>query len=125
MSATAETFVLANVGQVRRFVMWLGRLSFDKPWKVTIQQVSRGSTVEQEAVLRGKERQIAEFTGHDPDEIHEQMLADHYGTEQVGKLIRPARRTRTGPNSLNAAEMSDHIRWVEAFAARELGMSLA
>lgn len=122
---SAETFLLTNVGQVRRFVMWLGRLSFDKPWKVTIQRVERGSTVEQEAVLRGKERQIAEFTGHDPDEIHDEMLAQHYGTEQVGKLIRPARRTRTGPNPLTAGEMGDHIRFVEAFAARELGMSLA
>ena len=127
---TRETIILGHATAARRLIMRLMGLTFDRPWKVTIERVEPGAGTDQEAVLRGKERSIAEFTGHDPDEVHEEMLARHYGTEEVdlggGRiLIRPARRTRTGPKKLNRSEMGDHIRYVEAFAARELGLELA
>lgn len=121
----SDTYILANANQVRRFTAWLGRLTFDKPWKVTIERIEPGSSIEQECVLRGMEKAISEFTGHDKEEVHEMMLARHYGTEEVDlgngqKLVRPARRTRTGANPLKYPEMREHMRFVEA-VGREIG----
>jgi hypothetical protein len=120
----SDTFILGNVGQVRRFIAWLGGLTFDKPWKVTVERIEPGSSIEQECVLRGIEKAIADFTGHDKEEVHEMMLARHYGVEEVDlgngqKLVRP-RRTRTGTNPLKHPEMREHMRFVEA-VGRELG----
>lgn len=126
---SAETFVLTSVGQVHRFAGWLARLTFEKPWRVTIERMEPRARVDQEAVLRGMERKIAEFTGHEPDEVHDVMLARHYGTVVVDlghgrKLERPARRTRTGENKLSETEMREHMRFVEAFASTELGLDV-
>lgn len=125
----SETFIIANAGHVRRLIAWFGRISFDnRPWKVTVQRIEPGAGTDQEAVLRGMERQIAEFTGNDPDTVHETLLAKHYGTEKIelagAVLTRPARRTRTGEHKLSRSEMRDHMRFVEAFAAAELGLDV-
>lgn len=122
---SGDVFLLSNVGQVRRFMAWLTGLSFDKAWKVTVERIERGSSIEQECVLRGMEKAIADFTGHDKDEVHEMMLARHYGTEDIDlgngqKLVRPKRRTRTGTDPLKHPEMAEHMRFVEA-VGRELG----
>lgn len=122
-----ETIILTHGVSARRLIQRLMGLTFEKPWKITIEQVTGRARTSQEAVLRGKERIIADYTGHDPDEVHEQMLARHYGTIDVdlgnGRTwSRPARRTRTGDNPLSPAEMSQHIMFVEAFGATELGL---
>lgn len=124
-----ETFVVSTASEIRRFVAWLGARSFKYALQITVKRVDREAGVDQEAVLRGMERRIADFTGHEPDEVHDEMLARHYGTVEVDlgggkKLVRPARRTRTGENSLGRAEMQQHMRFVEAFAARELGLQV-
>lgn len=126
---SAEVFIVQHAVDLRRFIAWCGRLTFERGWKISVERLTPRARVDQEAVLRGKERQISEFTGQDPDDIHERMLVLHYGTDRVevgnGQIWeRPARRTRTGPNPLNEDEMRDHIRYVESFAASELGMSL-
>lgn len=126
---SAETFILTNAGAAVRFIGFLRSLRFDKPWKVTIQRIEPGARVDQEAVLRGKERRIADYTGHDAEEVHDMMLARHFGTETVdlgnGKqLVRPARRTRSGSNPLNESEMRQHMRFVETFGATELGLDM-
>lgn len=122
-----ETVVLTHAMSARRLITRLLGLTFEKPWRITIERVDGRARTDQEAVLRGKERIIADHTGHDPDEVHEQMLSRHYGTVTIdlgnGKTMdRPARRTRTGDNPLSPQEMTDHIRWVEAFASTELGL---
>lgn len=126
---SAQVFIVQHGVHMRRLFAWLGQLTFERGWKITVERLNPRARVDQEAVLRGKERQIADETGHDPDEIHERMLVMHFGTEriEIGQGVvweRPARRTRTGDKPLDEHEMRDHIIWVEAWAARELGLNL-
>lgn len=125
----AETFILGQASDLRRVIAFVNRITFDgRPWKVTIERVEPGAGTDQEAVLRGMERQIAEHTGNDPEDVHDALLRKHYGVEKVeiggAVLERPARRTRTGRNKLKRSEMHDHLRYVEAFAAAELGLQV-
>jgi len=121
-----DTFIIGSASQVGRFVLFLKSLTFERPWKVTIERVEPYRTVEQNAVLRGFVRQIAEFTGEEPDRMHEILLARRFGSERVelggGNFInRPARRS----SDLSRREMADYMTWVQAFAAEHLGMELA
>lgn len=124
-----DTYVISNIAALKRFIAWLWTLDFSKPWAFQVKRVEPGASVELEAVLRGIERQISEFTGNDMETVHDEMLILHYGAETIklrdgSTLRRPSRRTRTGPNKLSYSEMVQHIRWVEAFAASDLGMNL-
>lgn len=126
---SGDVYVISNIAALKRFIAWLWTLDFSKPWAFQVKRVEPGASVELEAVLRGKERQISEFTGNDMETVHDEMLALHYGVETLtlrnGDVMRrPARRTRTGANKLSYSEMVQHIRWVEGFAASDLGMSL-
>lgn len=110
-----------------QLVAWLRTIDYTKPWLITIERLEPGSSYEQQCVLRGKEAKISAHTGEDPDDVHDRLLCMHYGTEELdlgnGKIIeRPARRTRTGRNPLGYSEMTEHMRYVDAFASRFLGI---
>lgn len=124
-----QVFIVQHGVHMRRLFAWLGQLTFERGWKITVERLNPKARVDQEAVLRGKERTIALETDNDAEAVHDRMLAMHYGTERIelgeGRFWeRPARRTRTGKNPLSQDEMRDHILFVEAFAARELGLNL-
>jgi hypothetical protein len=125
---SGETYVVDSIASLRRLIDWLRTLDFRKPWSITVKRIEPGASVELEAVLRGKERLIADFTGHDMEEIHEEMLIRHYGkrtitfTDGTTREV-PARRTRTGKDKLAYSEMVQHIRFVEAFGA-QLGIQM-
>lgn len=121
-----ETFVLQHAHAARRLIQRLMGMTFDRPWKVTIEPVTGGRTVDQNAKWRAIVRDIAEFTGEDAEDMHEILLARRFGIEEVklgqGRTMqRPARRS----SDLSKAEMADLITWGQAFAARELGLELA
>lgn len=125
---SGETFVVGSAAQLGRLVLLLRRMTFERPWKVTLERVEPRAGTDQEAVLRGIERAISEFTGQDMPSVHDELLAQHYGVERIplrggGELVRPARRTRTGAKPLKRGEMRDHIKFAEAFAA-SLGIEL-
>jgi hypothetical protein len=120
-----ETFHLTHAQAARRLIMRLMGLTFDRPWKVTIERIDSTRTLDQNAKWRAMVRDIAEHTGEDPDRMHEVLLAERFGTERVelgnGKhMDRPARRS----SELTKQEMADLITWGQAFAARVLGLEL-
>lgn len=122
-------YVVKSASSLATLLQGLRHIDFSKQWLITIKRLEPGSSYEQECVLRGMEDKIAKFTGEDPDDVHENMLCMHYGTESVelhgGRIIqRPLRRTRTGKNKLGHSEMTEHMRYVEAFASRELGLQV-
>lgn len=127
---SGETYVVDSIAALRRLIETVLRnLDFRKPWAVTVKRIEPGASVELEAVLRGKERLISQETGHDMEEIHDEMLIRHYGKKTItfrdGSTMEvPARRTRTGTNKLAYSEMVEHIRFVEAFGASELGLQM-
>lgn len=126
---STESYVIDSISSLRRFMDWLRQLDFRKPWIISIKRLEPGASVEQEAVLRGKERLISQFTGHDMEEVHDEMLIRHYGKKTITfrdgtTMEMPARRTRTGKDKLGYSEMLEHIRFVEAFGAAELGLQM-
>lgn len=125
-----QTFVIGSAWQaLSQVIPFVKRLTFEKPWRITFQLVEPGSTLDQQATLRGIEQKICDHTGEDMPRVHDELLCRHYGTEQIdlgnGNIhVRPARRTRTGPNPLSESEMQEHIEYVRAFAASECGIEL-
>lgn len=122
-----QTFLLAHAGHVKRFVNWLLQLTFrpGQRWLVRVEKYSERRTIDQNAKIRAIDREIAAFTGDDPDDMHEILLARRFGTERIelggGKFMeRPARRT----SQLSKQEAADYITWLQAFAARECGLEL-
>jgi len=132
---SGETFVIGSASQVGRFVMFLKSLTFERPWKVTIERVEPRRSVSQNDKLRAMEREIAQHTGYDPDELHELLLARRFGTQRIhlgqveradryntpAYIVRPAMRS----SELTRAQMADYITWVQAFASEYLEMDLA
>lgn len=121
----AQTFFVQHAVHMRRLVSFLGGLTYERGWTVKVERYDPKRSLQQNDKLRATERDIAEFTGHDMDDLHEILLAKRFGTERLdlggGKFMeRPARRS----SSLSKSEMADYITWVQAFAARELGMEL-
>ena len=121
----SETFVIQHAQSARRLIQRLMGMTFDRAWKVTIEPVSGARTTDQNAKIRAQDRTIAEFTGEDPDNMHEILLARRFGTERIdmghGEFFhRPARRS----SDLSKQEAADYITWQQAFASRELGLEL-
>lgn len=122
---SAESYFVANDVTARRLITRLMSLSFEKPWKITIERVTGKRTVEDNAVIRGMARTIAEFTGEEPDRVYEVLLARRFGTEDVpignGRFMqRPAKRV----SDLDHDQALAYMRWIEAFAASEIGIDL-
>lgn len=129
-----ETFIVGGDGNasMRSLCRWLWTLDLTKRWKVTVGRLEPKAGVDQEAVLRGKEAKIAAHVGYEGrselEDLHDEFLKMHYGVEKVQlgnrTIERPLRRTRTGKNPLKRHEMTEHLRFVERFAAQELGVEV-
>jgi hypothetical protein len=122
---SADTFVLTSMGQVQRLTRWLlGSLTFagGRAWCVTVERVDPRHTDGQRKLLRAIEGEMASHTGYEKEELHDLLLAGHYGTKRLevmrGLVIEvPARRT----SDMNREEMTRHIDWVKD-RAESMGM---
>lgn len=123
-----DQIVLRSGTDVLQAIALLKRLGFKKPVLLTLKTIEPKARTDQEAVLRGMESKIARHTGTGPQSVHDELLKAHYGVIriQAGKHVfeEPARRTRSGPNPLGESEMQEHLRFVEAWAATELGLTV-
>lgn len=119
-----NTYFLSSGLQVMRAINALKQLTFGPKlgYVLTIERVEPTHTDAQRRKLRAIEGEIAEHTGHDPDEVHEHLLGERFGLVTLaiggGKMQRPARRS----SDLKRSEMAEYITWVQAFAAREFGL---
>lgn len=115
-----QTYFLGSGVQVLRAISALKQITFGpkRGWVMTLEPVDPHHTDAQRKKLRAMEGELARHTGHDPDELHEILLAGRFGTKAVplrnGTLMeRPARRS----SDLGKQEMADYITWVQALAA--------
>lgn len=126
---SSDTYVVDNQMSLGRLLKWLATLDYRKAWRITVERLEPKAGVDQEAVLRGKEAKIAEFTGDTPAFVHDWLLYLNWGGQiyfpRPGVyFVVPDRRTRTGENPLRRSEMTRHIQFVEAFAAMECGLQV-
>lgn len=115
-----QTYFIGSGLQVMRAIAALKQLTFGPKlgWVMTLERVDPHHTDAQRRKLRAIEGELARHTGHDPDELHEILLAGKFGTKEIrvrGALLfeRPARRS----SDLTRSEMAEYITWVQAFAA--------
>lgn len=116
----SQTYFIGSGVQVLRAIAALKQLTFGpkRSYVMTLEPINPHHTDAQRRKLRAMEDELARFSGHDPDELHEILLAGRFGTKEVrvrGALLfeRPARRT----SDLTRPEMAEYITWVQARAA--------
>ena len=100
----------------------VGGLDLTKKWRVTIAPYVKNRTTDQNNLLWAFYTEIANHTGHTPEEIHEYCKAAFLAPKiiTVGKDTKEYRTT----TKLTTAEFSDYIERIYAFAAGELGVRL-
>ena len=98
-------------------------LDLSKPWAVKIYPYKKNRTLNQNDLMWVYNTEIANHTGHTPNEIHEHCKGQFLSPRTVtvnGKTTEY--RTTT---TLNTAEMSEYLERVRAWAHVDLGVTLS
>lgn len=88
---SAETFHLRSASQVGSFVLFLRRLTFDRPWRVTIERVDEHGSEGQRKKIRAIVGEMAMHSG-------EEAELRHGETEAAQSRARTDLSTVEGPN---------------------------
>lgn len=115
---SAETFHLRSASQVGSFVLFLRRLTFDRPWRVTIERVDEHGSDGQRRMIRATVGDMAMHTGEDAKLLYEQLLARRFGLIEKpvgdGRMFsEPAKRV----SDMSWKERSDYIDWLHSLCA--------
>lgn len=117
-----KTFQIENDEQHRRLLSFLRTRPV--PYQVDYGPIRHQRTLSQNSRLWALHQLAANETGHTPDELHELMLAKHFGTKtiEVAGIRRevPAKRSSTREKQ----EFRAFLDFVENFYASELGVWL-
>jgi hypothetical protein len=98
-------------------------LSEDKPWRVTIERYVKKRSNDQNSFLHAVPlRMICDETGHEMDDMKDYLLGTAFGWEEYEVMGSPRKRPVRRSSSLNTAEFTHFLEWIEAWAAQELGM---
>lgn len=110
-------------GTLARVVAVLSALSKDKPLRVTIEELKRKRSDEQNRYLWGVvyKTLLDHLPGWEAEDVHEYMLGECYGWETIEgmgkKRLKPIRRS----SKLNKMEFADYIAFIQRKAS-ELGV---
>jgi hypothetical protein len=119
---SAKTFVIEDDNQKTRLTQFIQRR--DLPFQVEIGPIREQRSLSQNARLWALHQLASAETGYATDELHEIMLAKHFGTKtvEVGgqRLEVPSKRSSTRDKD----EFRAFLDYVENFYAAELGIWL-
>ena len=97
-------------------------LSLEKPWEVTVGRATRQRTTNQNSLMWMWHHEVALFTGHDIDDIHEIIKV---------KFLRPQIKEFNGEQievrstrKMTTADMSEFMNAYYAFVVSDLGLML-
>lgn len=117
-----RSFQIEDDLQRQRLIQWLSRREI--PFQVDIGPIREQRTLSQNARLWALHQLASKETGHSPDELHELMLARHFGTKEIEvggfRRIVPLKRSSTREKT----EFREFLDAVETFYASELGVWL-
>lgn len=85
--------------------------------EVVLRPHQRPRTLDQNAAYWRAVTELAEHCGYLKHEMHELLLAEHFGTKEVGRLVVPAKRS----SELSVEEMRGYLDWLPPFAAQTFG----
>lgn len=101
----------------------IGALDLKKKWRITIQLYRKNRTTDQNSLMWSWYSEIAGYTGHSTDEIHELCKAMFLKPRQVS-IGDNATEYRT-TTKLTTAEMSEYLERIRAWAATDLNLTLS
>ena len=120
-----RTWVIEQPEQRERFAAFVARLPLDRPQQVTIAEYVPKRSNEQNARLWKLHSMAAEVVGCGADEMHEEMLCEHFGANEVRMPNGSIRRVPVKRSSQrNKREFGQFMEFVEAFYAERLGVWL-
>ena len=117
-----RTFVIRDKAIWEKFLSHAGKLDF--PFQCVLGPVRTPRNLEQNARLWALHGLAAEQTGYTKDELHEMMLCESTGYEEItlGKQIR--RRPLKRSSTMSKREFAEFLSFVDDYYARELGVWL-
>lgn len=118
------TYQVRGKAQLERAAAVIAQLSPDKPWRIEVNPHRARRSPEQNALLWALYTEVASGTGHTPEEIHEACKRLFLPP----KTIVIADQVVQIPGStakLDTREFSEFVERVQAWAASEIGVSLA
>ncbi len=117
-----NTITIRNEALRQRVIEHITALNIETPWVVSIERETKKRTLNQNALYHGWIDEIAGYTGHSHDEIHEWCKAEFLSPRMVevnGKQV--AYRTTTG---LSTSEMAAYMEHLYAWVTSDLGIFL-
>lgn len=122
---TAQTMILDNEQKRERAARIVSQLPVEKPLKLTVEPFIARRTNTQNARLWLLHTKAAEHVGCSPGDIHEDMLCEHYGFNEVrlpsGQIKRvPLERSSTK----DVKKFARFMEFCETFYITNLGIWL-
>lgn len=120
-----RTWVIEQPEQRERFAAFVARLPLDRPQEITVREFVPKRSSEQNARLWKLHSMAAEVVGCGAEEMHEEMLCEHFGANEIHMPNGSIRRVPVKRSSgRNKREFSAFMEFVEAFYAERLGVWL-
>lgn len=118
-----RTWVIEQPVQRERLAAFIARLPLDRPQEVTVREHKAKRTNPQNARHWALLGEAAKHIGCSADELHEDLLCQHYGYEEYTMPSGAIRRRPLKRSSQrNVAEFAEFMTFCEAFLATELGV---
>lgn len=121
---TARTFIVDSRDRLAAFIKFLGKLDTAKPWQLTLEEYVGKRSLAQNRMLWSLHGLASEVTGYSKDDMHELMLAKHFGYTEIEfhgiKKCVPLKRS----SMRNKKEFREFLDFTENFYACELGIWL-
>lgn len=124
------TFVIGSAwgakSVIARLTQLAAKLTFapGRQYVVTVERIDPRGTPAQMAKIRAVIGELAEFSGHEPEELYEIMLGEFAGLEDLhlgnGKVMH---RPRERVSEMSTLRRSEYIDWLQHKAV-EMGVEL-
>ena len=119
----SRTWILETDMQRERFASFVARMPLDRPQEVIVREYVPRRTNPQNARHWALLSEAAKHIGCSADDLHEDLLCQHYGYEEVRMPSGAIRRRPLKRSSQrNVKEFSEFMEFCEAFLATELGV---
>lgn len=118
-----QTIILADETKRKRALAIIGALPLGKPWEVLVRpwKPSRSDAQNRRYwLLLGK---VADFTGHDKDELHEWMKEKFLGTRSI-EIAGERRAVAPSTRRLKVDAFASYMTKVETWCIETLGVWL-
>lgn len=97
-------------------------LSDDKDWTLTVEPYKKKRTSEQNARHWKIVGEAASQIGCSPQELHEALLCEFFGYDEIVVLGRVKYRPKERSSGQNTSRFSEFDTWAESFLASEYGV---